>query len=524
MTAGPGWYHRVMALDDSPYEERHVAFPLRGLLGSTIRTVLVLSFVFIFGLWFASSYQLVQRVSEAEQQSAATTARYIAGDELLFSMRAQVLLSSVYIRDAVLEPTPEARALYREQLQTTRASLEEAMARYLPDVDSNIEREHWTEFQSELQDYWNSMSPLLTGNGFGSVNEALAFVRRELLPKRDVIVRISDDLRALNQDARQEQQADVARLHQLLRERLWWTSGVAVALGLAVALFAIRYAGQLESRIVQQHLQERHHTRELQRLSGELVHAQENERRKIGRDLHDEIGQALMTIKLNLGAIERSGQVSGTTTRALAEARSTTDLAVQSVRDLSQLLHPAMLDQFGLAVTLDAYIRNFSQRTGIDTALVQERMEGRFASEQEITVYRVVQEALTNVSKHSQATSCRVYLQRLPYSILVTIEDNGTGFDPAILDDVRETQGVGLVSVRERASRLGGTCRLDTYVGKGTRLTIELPIETDQTAPPPSPSESALASDTTAPTGARDLHVARREPTTVSVATSRERL
>ena len=474
-------------VDTRQQERSRVAFPLR-LLGSTIRTVLVLSFFAIFGLWVASTYALVRRVSEAERQSAATTARYTAGEELLFSMRAQVLMSSVYIRDAVLDPSPDGRASYGQQLRAARAGLEDAMARYGPEIDSPLERQHWTEFQAELQDYWDRMSPVLTGDGFAKGPDALAFVRREVLPKRDAIVRISDDLRDLNQDALHQEQADIAQLHQALRQRLWWTSGAAVALALGIALFAIRYAGYLERRIIRQHLQERHHKRELQRLSGELVHVQENERRTIGRDLHDEIGQGLMTIKLDLGAIARSGQITGAAADALGEARATTDHAIRIVRDLSQLLHPAMLDEFGLAVTLDAYVRRFSQRTGIAATLGPDLVEERLASEVEITVYRVVQEALTNVSKHAQATSSQVTMRRLPHALVVTIEDDGLGFDQTRLEQEHDRPGVGLVGIRERASRLGGSCRLDTEPGKGTRLTMELPLPEDHAATSQGPS------------------------------------
>ena len=517
-----------MGSDDPPQEgPRHFTFLVPGPRGSTIRTVLVYGFIVIFGLWFVSTYALVQRVSEAERQSSAITARFTTGEELLFTMRAQVLLSSVYVRDAALDTRPDATSFYREQVRAARADVERAAERYLPAVDSSIEHEHWARFQTELQDYWTSLAPVLTGEVIGTPTDAYAFLRREVLPRRDLIVRLSDDLRVLNQDALEQQQADIARLHQALRQRLWWTSGIAVAFALAIALFAARYAGRLEGRIREQHQQERRHKRELQRLSAELVHAQENERRTIGRDLHDEIGQALMTIKLDLGAIERSGQVSGGAAHALAEARSTTDHAVQSVRDLSQLLHPAMLDQFGLVVTLEAYVRSFSQRTGIQTDLVQDRMEGRVASELEIAVYRVVQEALTNVSKHAQATSCRVYLHRLPYSLLVTVEDDGTGFDRGRLDGTNERPGVGLVGVRERVSRLGGTFRLDTHVGKGTRLTIELPTASDETARRDTTSAgSVVAPDTSADTSTQgvasdrtDLS-ARAEKATSALASS----
>ena len=471
-----------MTSDEPPIETpRYLRFFLFGRHDATLRPVLLIGFAIIFGLWLVSAYALVQRVIEAERQSTAVTTRFTAGEELLFTVRIQVFLSSVYVRDAALDTRPNAASFYREQLQTARTEVERALERYLPDVDSSIEREHWIQLQTELQDYWASMRPVLVAQMPPTSADAHAFLRREVIPKRELIVRISEDLRMLNQDALREQQADVAQLHQALRQRIWLTSGIAVALGLAIALFAGRYAGRLESRIRQQHLQERQHKRDLQRLSAELVHAQEDERRTIGRDLHDEIGQALMTVKLDLGVLERNVQVSGAAAHALSEARSTTAHAIQSVRNLSQLLHPPMLDDFGLAVTLEAYVRSFSQRTGVQTDLVLDRMDARLASELEICVYRVVQEALTNVAKHARATSCRVYLQRLPYSLLVTVEDDGRGIDTESTDGAETRRGVGLVGVRERVTRLNGTVRLETQADKGTRLTIELPVPAGET-------------------------------------------
>jgi signal transduction histidine kinase len=441
---------------------------------STLRPVLLLGFAVIFGLWLFSAYELAQRALAAERQSTATTARFTAGEELLFTVRAQVFLSSVYLRDAALDTRPDAASFYRDQLRATRAEVERALQQYLPDIDSPLEREHWNRLQTELDEYWGSLSP--GGDLPAPPGEADEFLRRHVIPKRELIVRISDDLRTLNQDALRQQLADVTQLHEALRQRIWWTSGIAVALGGAVALFGAWYAGRLESRIREQHLQERQHTRDLQRLSAELVHAQEDERRTIGRDLHDEIGQALLAIKLDLGSLDRSGQVSGAAAHALKEARSTTDHAIQSVRDLSQLLHPAMLDDFGLVVTLEAYVQSFAIRTGLRAHVAAERMDARLPSEVEICVYRVVQEALTNVAKHAQATSCRVFLQRLPASVLVTVDDDGRGMESVTIDGPQTRGGVGLVGVRERVSRLNGSVRVETRAGKGTRLTIVLPV------------------------------------------------
>lgn len=470
-----------MRSDEPPIDApRPLRFFISGPHGSTIRPVLLVGFAVIFGLWLVTAYELVQRVAEAERQTTTIATRFSQGEELLHTVRAQVSLSFIYVRDVALDTRPDAASFYRDQLQASRAEINQALERYLPDVGSGAEREHWSELEKELQGYWTSVSPVLVGQMPATRAAALAFLRREVIPRRELIVRISDDLRTLNQDAFQRQQAEVAELHHALRQRISWTSSIAVVFGLAIAFFATRYAGRLEWRIRQQHLQERQHKRDLQRLSAELVHAQEDERRTIGRDLHDEIGQALMTIKLDLGVVEQSGQVSGAPAEALAEARSTNDHAIRSVRDLSQLLHPAMLDDFGLAVTLDAYVRSFSQRTGVRAEFVLDRLDARIASELEVCVYRVVQEALTNVAKHARAASCRVYLQRLPHSLLVTVEDDGVGITPERVGGTDDRHGVGLVGVRERISRLGGTFRLQTQAGKGTRLMMELPVSADE--------------------------------------------
>ncbi len=173
--------------------------------------------------------------------------------------------------------------------------------------------------------------------------------------------------------------------------------------------------------------------------------------------------------------LERNGQLSGASAAALAEARSSTDLAIHTVRDLSQLLHPPMLDDFGLAVTLQAYVRAFSERTGVRTELVLDRMNARVPSDVEVCAYRIVQEALTNVAKHARASACRVYLHRLPYSLLVTVEDDGRGMAVAVEGRTETRGGVGLVSVRERVLRAGGTVNMES-AGRGTRLTVELPV------------------------------------------------
>jgi signal transduction histidine kinase len=472
-------YDPTMASSNSAEPRVPLRFLFSGDAGSPIRRIVLLGFSAIFALWLISAYALGQRVLEADRRVAEITTKSTQGEGVLGAVRERVLLSSILVRDAVLENGANGVLSVREQLRTLRDDVERRLAEYQPFVDSAIEQEHWTHLRTELDEFWATLSPLLTEPVNGRTAQAL--LRGTLVAKRELVFRVSDDLRVLNQDALQEQQLAVTEIHRAVRQRLWWTSGLAVAFGFGVALLATKYIGRLESWIRQQHQQEREHKGELQRLSAELDDARESERRRIARDLHDEIGQALMTIKLDLGVVDRSGELSAPAAAALAEARASTESAIQTVRDLSQLLHPPMLDDFGLAATLQAYVRGFSGRTGVHADLVLDRMDVRVPSPIEVCAYRVIQEALTNVVKHARATSCRVYLHRLPYSLLVTVEDNGAGMAEAVEKSGDRRRGVGLVGLRERVSRAGGTLTVESSPGKGTRLTVELPVPTETT-------------------------------------------
>jgi signal transduction histidine kinase len=160
--------------------------------------------------------------------------------------------------------------------------------------------------------------------------------------------------------------------------------------------------------------------------------------------------------------------------QAIESARSFTDSTLQTVRDLSHLLHPSLLDDLGLPAAVDWYLKGVGRRHEIRVELLEDGMESRMPPETESAAFRIIQEALTNVVKHAQATTARIYLQRLPNTVLITVEDNGVGFDPES-ELARTGRGLGLIGIRERAAYLLGTVRLESVVGKGTRLTVELP-------------------------------------------------
>jgi signal transduction histidine kinase len=442
----------------------------------TIRAAFLLGFAVVFALWVASAYYLTRHLVEIEALTAATHARHDQGQELLLTVKAHVLLGSIHVRDALDEIDASSVSVYHQELHHIREEIDRALAQYLPDVDLPAEREHWSRLQAELDDYWNTMLPVLEWEPTRAAAASGAFLRTQVVPKREVIIEISDRIRALNEAAFRQERQQLDRLYGGARGRVWALNAIAVLLGLGIVVVAAGYAGRLESRNRQQHAEVLQNRRELQELSAQLVRAREDEQRTIARELHDEIGQVLTAIDVELAIAQRHSESSGKTAQSVAEARVKIERAIRTVQDLSELLHPATLDDFGLPDTLAWYLRGLSERTGIRTQLVQEGMDARLPSNLEVCTYRIIQEALTNIVRHAQATSCRIFLQRLPYSLFLTIEDDGKGFDPAHASASARRKGLGLVGIRERVAEFRGTLHVASSPGKGTRLTVELAI------------------------------------------------
>ena len=442
--------------------------------GLSLRVLLLLGFGSVFALWLISAYALADSMIRTDARSTALRTRFVKNEQLLSTVRAQALLSSVYLRDALLDSDASQAQFYRDELQRTRRDVDRAMADYLPRAESAPEHGDWIRLQKELGDYWNAMVPVLDPTRTPTPAESRAYLRDEVIPKRETVISISDQIHALNQEAFEVEQREVALMRGSLQQRIWLTSLVTVGGGLLIAFFAIRAVGRLDARVREQHQHEVEQKRELARLSSKLLQAQEDERRRIARELHDEIGQSLGALKLELAVAERiMPEVS--IDEVLAEARSITDRTLQTVRDLSQLLHPAMLDDLGLPDTADWYLRAFSRRTGITSELSIDRLEERLAPEVEMCTYRVIQEAVTNIAKHSEATTCRVQIARDPGALRIVVEDNGKGFQPATRR-AADARGLGLIGVRERVANLGGRLRVESGAGTGTRLTVELPL------------------------------------------------
>jgi signal transduction histidine kinase len=202
-----------------------------------------------------------------------------------------------------------------------------------------------------------------------------------------------------------------------------------------------------------------------------VVAAQELERTRLARELHDETGQALTSILLGLKSLEDARQ--GEDGRAaLAEVRNLVVSTLQDVRRLAVELRPAALDDFGLVPALERLAGTFRDQTGMTVDLENRLKNARLPTDVETALYRIVQEALTNVVKHAGAARVSIVLMHRDRSVAVVVEDDGSGFDPAA---ARE-EGLGLVGMRERVGLVGGRLRIESAAGTGTTLVAEVPL------------------------------------------------
>jgi signal transduction histidine kinase len=202
-----------------------------------------------------------------------------------------------------------------------------------------------------------------------------------------------------------------------------------------------------------------------------VVAGQELERRRLARELHDETGQALTSILLGLKAVEeaRNEEALADASRALRELVVAT---LQDVRRLAVELRPKALDDFGLVPALERLVQTFSEGTGIDVQLEARLGEERLPGEIETALYRLIQEALTNVVKHAHATTVSILLVRRDGRVTGIVEDDGRGFDPA----EARGDGLGLVGMRERAGLVGGRLTIEAAAGSGTTIAVEVPV------------------------------------------------
>jgi signal transduction histidine kinase len=252
---------------------------------------------------------------------------------------------------------------------------------------------------------------------------------------------------------------------------------IALASALALVVGSMIYILRLERQTQLRYVELARSRHELQRLSSRLLDVQESERRSISRELHDEIGQSLGALLMDLSRLSAALPPDRTDVKEQVDRmKSVAERSVQAVRNIALLLRPSMLDDLGLGPALEWQGREVSRRSDIEVEVHAESASGDLPSEYATCIYRLVQEALNNAVRHSAARSAKVELEQSERRIRVRISDDGRGFDP------KRTRGLGILGMEERVKRLGGEFTVDSAPGRGTAIAAELPLPQGEAA------------------------------------------
>jgi signal transduction histidine kinase len=426
----------------------------------------------IMGLAGIDALRVLQQFRRSDDQIRR---RYLSENHILNDIRSDVYLSGTYVRDYLLEPeTPRADA-YRANLEQVRKHMQAALDSYGRQV-APAEVQHYTALRADLVEYWGILAPIFYWDAAERRRSGYSFLRDEVFPRRQNMLAVAGRIDDLNEQQLDAGNRQVVSLLLSFQTRLLLTLLAALALGLGLALFTMRKIFKLEDQARFQYVEVAEARTQLKDLSARLVQAQEEERRSLSRELHDEVGQSLSAVLVELrnlaGCIairsEEQPRRHVDTIKVLVEG------TLRVVRNMALLLRPSMLDDLGLIPALKWQARETSKTTSmnvtVEVSVQAELASDELPDEYNTCIYRVVQEALHNSARHSRATTVRIRVKQERDLLMLDIQDDGQGFD------AHQTKGLGLLGMQERVTRLGGTCHVHSQPEAGTIISVSLPF------------------------------------------------
>ena len=396
---------------------------------------------------------------------------YVNREQILGQLRSDIYLSGTYARDLLLEPNPARADMHRNELESTRSRIESMIAAY-DGILRGEERKPFQEFKQEVAAYFESLRPAMQWNAEQRRELGYQYMQTSLLPRRNVIVHLADQISRINQKQLEAGNRLVAELFASFRRSLIAFLLVTFGCGVVLAAGSIYRILRLE-RLSAARFDEVVQTRAaLRDLSARLVDAQEMERRALSRELHDEVGQSLSALLLAIDNVSAALPPQGTaeTRMQLHEIRRLAERTVTVVRDMSLLLRPSMLDDLGLVPALQWQAREVSRNNNIRIEVEADPVAEDLPDEHKTCIYRIVQEALRNVTRHARAKSVHIHLAHPDGTLRLRIQDDGQGFIP------EREKGMGLLGMEERVSYLHGAFEVISRPGNGTVINVDLPL------------------------------------------------
>jgi signal transduction histidine kinase len=386
----------------------------------------------------------------------------------LASIRSYVLLSHSYMGDFLMDSDAEHAREDMAQLRDTWSRMLNDVADY--PTGTLEETVLMTRLRDMLEQHWRDVDRATQMPLERRRNQA-EFYSEEILPLRSAVSVITT--RVADVDARQfaAAEAQIQREFEDMGRQLTVLLEVAIGSAILLAAGCVFYIQRVERQNRRRYEEILAGRGELEQLSARLVSAQEEERRAISRELHDEIGQTLSAVMVDAANLaNRIPPEDAVSRQYLANIRDLADSSVNSIRNIALLLRPSMLDDLGLIPALEWQAREMSRRTGMQVKVTDENVPDSLPDPVRTCIYRVVQEALNNISRHSDARTAVVSVRKTGDVLALTVEDDGAGFDPS------RTRGLGLLGMEERVKQLGGHFEAKSAPGKGTILRVTMPL------------------------------------------------
>jgi signal transduction histidine kinase len=434
------------------------------------RAVLAVSLGGMILLMLAAGIDAVHALQDIREQSDLIRADAMAQTRALGAIRTELLLSDSFVRDYLLDPNEGRSAEHNNDLRRVWADLERGLKNYAAAPNTG-EAGMAAELERGLDRYWDSISPSLDWSDSERRASGMEFYISVVLPSRVSILEITeeiDDAHTLQvSDAEARMTAGFGRL----RSELLWTFVLSLIGAAVLAGGSATYISRLERETRLRYEQVAAGRVEMGKLSERLVAAQEEERKSISRELHDEVGQTLNALLVDAGNLQRRIPEDDSQSRELLNSiRKLADTSVNEIRDIALLLRPSMLDDLGLTAAIQWQAREVSRRTGLAVKVRADAEADGLPENLSLCLYRVEQEALQNVARHAQAKSVQIELRQTPGRLILCVEDDGVGFTPDTL------RGMGMVGMEERLRQVGGTLRITSQPGKGTKVVAEVPV------------------------------------------------
>jgi len=441
-----------------------------GLPSKKVRLTLLIGFGGLLALMLVTGLEALDLARQLHVQEEAIRRTFLAHTQPLMVLSSSICVYNDRVQEYLLSQDPQAEGLTASEFSRLTAEVNSTLNAF-PEARQPEERALFEDLEHLFAAQQEMMHPILSWNQEKRHRQALQFLHEQVLPEQARLQETSERIALWNRQqlgaANQEIFASFSSLQARQSRLLAISLTAALVLSLASALYLLHLEQQ-----GQQRYQELARSRsQLEALSARLVDAQETERRSISRELHDEVGQSLGALLVEVGSLEATIPTGATQIKDhVDKIKSVAETTVETVRNIALLLRPSMLDDLGLIAALEWQGREVSRRSETEVEIQSVDVSETIPDEYKICIYRLVQEALNNAARHSAAKNAKVTVEQKTNKILVTVSDDGRGFDP------KRVRGLGLLGMEERVKRLGGKLTIDSKPGSGTTLRAEFPL------------------------------------------------